>query len=149
MGGDDLDDLVLVGSPRRLQVGGDGEVLVLAVALWERLVGDGPHEVLQEAVLAALGRPRVGLERDDLLAHEGGEQLVERVGTEVGEREQRRPAEGLADDGGVLEKAPLCRREAVETSRDERVQGLGDVEGADRRRPAGSWSPPARAGPGR
>ena len=103
MRGDDLDDLLVLGSPSSLQVGRHGEVLVLALALGEGLVGDGPHKVLQEAELPAVGRPWVGLERDDLLSHEGPQQLVERVGTEVGEGEQRCPAEGLADDSGLGE----------------------------------------------
>jgi hypothetical protein len=48
MRGDDFDDLVLVGPQAFQEVGGDGQVLVLAVALWQRLVGDRAHEVLQE-----------------------------------------------------------------------------------------------------
>ena len=50
--------------------------------------------------------------------------------------------EGLADDGGLLQEAPLFGGEPVEAGRDERLQGLGDVEGADRRRLARSWHPP-------
>ena len=79
MGGDDFDELVLVASPAFQEIRGDGEVLVLAVALWEGLVGDDPDEVLQEGVLATVGRPWVGLEGDDLFANEGGEKLADRV----------------------------------------------------------------------
>ena len=131
MRGDHLDDLVLVGAPALGQVGGDSEVLVLAVALGERLVRDGSDEVLQEAVLPSLGRARVGLERHNLLADERGEQLVDRVAVHPGQRCQRLPAERLADDGRVLQQAPLGLGEAVETGRDERVQGLWDIQRAD------------------
>ena len=80
MGGGDFDDLVLVGSPRLEEIAGDREMLVLAVALRKRLVGDRSHEVLEERVLAAVRRPRIGLERDDLLADERVEQFLEVVG---------------------------------------------------------------------
>ena len=65
----DLHDLVVVGDSRA-QVCGGREVACVALALRERLVGDVPHEVLQEAVLPVLRRARVRLERDHLFAHE-------------------------------------------------------------------------------
>ena len=43
----------------------------------ERLVRDSPDEVLEEAVLAVLGRARVGLEREHLLPHERREQRLQ------------------------------------------------------------------------
>ena len=60
MGGDDFDDLVLVGSPRLEEIAGDREMLVLAVALGKRLVRDRSHEVLEERVLATVRGPRIG-----------------------------------------------------------------------------------------
>src|SRR5439155_23746198 len=36
----------------------------------ERLVGDPAHQVLEEPVLPALRRPWIGLDRQDLLAHQ-------------------------------------------------------------------------------
>ncbi len=56
MGGDDIDDLVLLGAPgRRERNVGGSEVLGLALLLRDRLVGDVLDDVLQERVLAALG----------------------------------------------------------------------------------------------
>ena len=49
---------------------GGSEVRGSALSLRERLVGDVADEVLQEAVLAVLGRARVGLHDEHLLAHE-------------------------------------------------------------------------------
>ncbi len=73
-----LGDLVL-GGKRALQVLGRGEVASPALAFRQRLVGDMAHEVLQEPVLPLLGRAWVGLQREDLLAHEPGEQRAELV----------------------------------------------------------------------
>ena len=73
---DHLDDLVLVGA-EPAQVLGRGEVTRPPLVLRERLVGDVADEVLQEAVLAVLGRARVGLDAEHLLAHERGEQRLE------------------------------------------------------------------------
>ena len=67
---DDLDDLVLVLRERSAQVRGGREVPRAALPLRERLVGDVAHEVLEEAVLAVLGRARVGLHAEHLLADE-------------------------------------------------------------------------------
>ena len=36
----------------------------------KRVVGDATHQVLEEPVLAVFGRTRVGLEAQNLLAHE-------------------------------------------------------------------------------
>ena len=70
MGGDDLDDLLLGDAEARLEVSGGGQVAALPVAARERLVGDAADEVLEEAVLAALGGARVGLDAEHLLANE-------------------------------------------------------------------------------
>jgi hypothetical protein len=40
----------------------------LAIRLCQRLVGDLAQEVLEEAVLAVLGRAWIGLDAEDLLA---------------------------------------------------------------------------------
>ena len=62
MGGDDLDDLLLGDAEARLELRGRGEVAALPVAARKRLVGDAADEVLEEAVLAALGQTGVGLD---------------------------------------------------------------------------------------
>ena len=61
MGGDHLDDLLLV-RPAGGEVPGGRQMTCLAVGLRERLVGDALQQVLEEAELAALRRARVGLE---------------------------------------------------------------------------------------
>ena len=76
VGGDHLGDLVLVRE-RRAQVRGRGEVAGTPLVPRQRLVGDVADEVLQEAVLPVLGRARVGLQAEHLLAHERGEQRLE------------------------------------------------------------------------
>ena len=68
MGRDDLDDLVLV--PLTSKMGGGREMQHLRLLARERVVGDLLHEVLEEPVLASLGREGIGAERNDLLPHE-------------------------------------------------------------------------------
>ena len=115
VGCDHLRDLVLRERPGQL-IGG-GEVAALAVAPREGLVGDPAHEVLQEAVLAVLGRARIGLDREHLLAHEDGEKRLEPRLVQSGEGGKRLARERLA--------------EHRETRSDERVQRLGDLERLD------------------
>ena len=88
-GRDNLGHLLLRALERLLECNGRGEVPRLAVAAGERLVGDLPHELLEEAVLAALGRARIGLEREHLLAHERGEQRLELRRRQARERGER------------------------------------------------------------
>ena len=124
---DHLDHFVLVGYERGAQVGGGSEMSGTALSLRERLVRDVAHEVLEEAVLAVLGRARVCLHAEHLLAGEGREQ---RLDLDIGacERGERVFREGLAEHRGVLEQPPLLRGQAVEPSRDERVQRLRHLE---------------------
>ena len=127
---DDLDDFVLVLRKCSTQVSGGGEVPGATLLLRERLVGDMPNEVLQEAVLAVLGRAGVGLHTEHLLACEGDEHRLE-VDLGARERGQRVSREGLAEHRRVLEQPPLFRGEAVEPRRDEGVQRLRDLERFD------------------
>ena len=105
------------------------------LSLRERLVGDVAHEVLEEAVLAVLGRAGVGLHAEHLLPREGSEQRLD-LGIGARERGERVSREGLAEHGRVLEQPPLLRREAVEPGGDERVQCLRYFERLDRPRHA-------------
>ena len=131
--GDHLDHLVLVLGEGGPQVRRGGQVPGTAVPSGKRLVRDVAHEILEEAVLAVLGRARVGLDAEHLLPHQRCEQ---RLGLDVGacERGQRNACERLAEHGGVLQQPPLLGREAVEPRRDQRVQRLGDLERLDRPR---------------
>ncbi len=131
VGGDDLDHLVLLAGEGGGQVLGRSQVAVAAVALGERLVGNVADEVLQEAVLAVLGRARVGLDAEHLLAHERGEEQLELRLGEAGESREPGPRECLAEHGPVLEQAPLRGGEAVEARRDQGVQRLWHLERAD------------------
>jgi hypothetical protein len=107
VGRDDLDRLLLGLSGRLVEVLGGREMLRLPVRPRERLVRDLLQEVLEEGVLAALRRARVGLHREHLLAHERGEHWLQLL---LGQPRQRRePAlrEALPQHGRVLEDAPL------------------------------------------
>ena len=119
VGGDDLDDLVLLGAPDRRQELRGREVLRLALLLRDRLVGDVLDDVLEERVLAALGRARVGLDREDLLADQRGEQRLELCLGQAGQRRQPRLGERLAEHGTVLDEPALLWRQAVEPGRDQ------------------------------
>ena len=84
---DHLCDLVL-GEARGEQAGG-GQMLLAPVTLCERVVGHLADQVLQEPVLAVLGRPRVLLQAEELLAHEAREQRLELRLGHTAERTQR------------------------------------------------------------
>src|SRR5215208_4225109 len=130
--GDDLDCLVLVRARKREQELSRREVLRLALPPRDRLVGHPLDEVLNERVLAVLRRARIRLDREQLLAHERPEQGLELGVGKPGQRRQSLLRERLAHDGGILEQAPLLGGETVEPRRDQRVQGLGHLERADR-----------------
>ena len=129
MRGDDLGDLVFGEAGRemfcRCKMAG------LALVAGERLVGDVADEVLEKTVLAVLGRTRVGLQRQDLLAHEGDEQRLDVLLGSTGKVRECRPGEGLAQDGAVLKDTPFVRREPVQPCGDERVQRLGHIQCLD------------------
>ena len=74
---DHFDDLALVRARQGLEELRGAEVLGLALSLRERLVGDVAHDVLEECVLAALGRAGVCLDRENLLAYERAEERLE------------------------------------------------------------------------
>ena len=75
----DFDDLVLLADPALLDECCGGQMLSLSILLGQRVVRDLAHQVLEEAVLPALGRARVGLERQHLLAQECREERLDLV----------------------------------------------------------------------
>ena len=70
VGGDDLDDVVVLVAGHGDQVIGGREVARPPVALRHHVVRHPTDEVLEEAELAALGGERVGPQRKDLLANQ-------------------------------------------------------------------------------
>ena len=86
-------------------------------------------------MLAPGRRPRIGLDGQDLLAHQGVEPRLESVGRLSRERGERFDGERLAEHGGVLQDRPVGGRQPVEPGRDEGMQGRRHLEGA---RPSGS-----------
>ena len=100
----------------------------LAVAPGERLVGDTPHEVLQEPVLPALRRAWVGLYAEHLLPHEAGQKRIELALCDSRELGQGLFREGLAEHRCVLEQSALLRGQPVEARCDETLQRLRDLE---------------------
>jgi hypothetical protein len=104
----------------------------LAVRDGEPFVGAQADEVLQDDVLVPLRRPRIGLDPEDLLPDQAGEQGLEiGLGTS-GDRRQGGDREGPSQDGGVLQERTLVGVEAVEALADEGLQGLRHVQGPDR-----------------
>jgi hypothetical protein len=78
--GDDLDDLALLGGGEcSLQVLRSREMPDPPLVLRERLVGNVPDEILEEAVLAMLRRPWIGLDPEYFLADQPGEERLEVV----------------------------------------------------------------------
>ena len=78
VGGDHLNDPILVARPCPFQVFGSGEVPDPPVLLRERVVRHLLHERLEEPVLAVVGRPRIVFDRQEFLADQGGEQVISR-----------------------------------------------------------------------
>jgi hypothetical protein len=130
--GDDLGRLVLLRAPEREQELRRREVLRLALAPRDRLVGDPLDEVLEEGVLPVLGRAPVGLDREQLLANERRERGFELRLGQTCERAQSLLREDLAEHRRVLEQPPLISGEAVEARGDQRVQRLRHLERPDR-----------------
>src|SRR5207244_2592022 len=87
---------------------------------------------LEEAVLAVLGGARVGLDGQDLLAYERGEEGLELGPGEPADRRQPLLRERLAKYCAVLEQAPLVGREAVQTGSDQRLECFRHLERLDR-----------------
>ena len=90
-----------------------------------------PDEILEEAVLSSLGRPRIRLDAEHLFAHERREQRLELVLRQSDERRDSPHAERLAEHRPVLKKPALRGREAVEPRGDQRVQRLRNLERRD------------------
>src|SRR2546426_8369791 len=101
----------------------------LAVAPAQRLIRDLTEQVLREGMLAALRRARIRLYGHDLLGHEPGQQILDAVACKLADGAQTHGSEGFAEHGSVLHKPSLLGDEAVEASRDQRMQCLGYFEG--------------------
>ena len=86
-------------------------------------------------VLAALGRARIGLVRQELLAREIEQARLQRCDLGATHCRERREREALAQDRGVLQQRTVLRTEGVQTGGDERVEGLRDLKLAELARP--------------
>ncbi len=129
---DDLDELLLVRTPRFLDERRRRQVPRLPLLLGECLVGDPLHQVLHKAVLPPFGRARISLQRQDLLANQGSKQLVEVSLRPTGQRGQALLEERLAQDRGVLDQPSFVRAEPVQPGSDERVEATGNFQALDR-----------------
>ena len=96
MGGDHLDHLVLVGGEGSAQVGGGCEMPGATLSLRERLVGDMSDKVLEEPVLAVLGRAGICLDAQHLLPFVG-DVLAERAQHDPGTRPFQRRRDLVED----------------------------------------------------
>jgi len=101
VGGDHLGHLVLAEGGR--EVLGGCEVLLAPVSLWQGLVGDVAEQVLEERVLALLGRARIGLQPQHFPPHHGGEERLQPVVLETAQRRD-------------LEELQRCRFESAEAA---------------------------------
>src|SRR5215211_6280534 len=110
---------------------GGGEVTRAPLPSGECLVRDVADEVLQEAILSVLRRARVGLQRDDLLAHERMEERVELVLFEPGESGERGARERLSEHGSVLQQPSFFWRQTVEAGCNQRVKRFRHLERLD------------------
>ena len=128
----DLDDLLLDLAEFAAEECGRCEMAVLPVPAGERLVGDSSDQVLQKAVLAPLGRARIGLDAEYLLPHERREQRLELGRVLPRERGKGILGEGLSENGSVLEEPAFLQFEPVEPRCDESLQRLRDLELVDR-----------------
>ncbi len=108
----------------------------LALLARERFVGHLAQEVLEKAVLPALGRAGIGLEREHLFPHECRQHAIELGVAGARDDRERGLAERLAEHGRVLEHAALLRRQAVEAGGDQRLERLRHFERLDRARGA-------------
>ena len=78
-------------------------MLVFALVFRDRLVGDPFHDVLEERVLSALRRTRIGLYRDNLLAQKTGEERVEFLLRDTAHRCETLLRERLAEHRAALD----------------------------------------------
>ena len=97
--------------------------------------------------MPALRRARIGLDGEQILAHERDEDRLEFLFRDPGERGEARPREGLPEYRRVVEHAALRRPEIVEARCDQRVQRLGHLQRADRLWPRRYRSPSRRTRP--
>ncbi len=132
MRSDDLDDLVFVATGKREQELGSGEVLGLALLAGEHLVGDALDDVLDEGVLAALGRGRIRLDGEHFLPQQRRKERLEALGIESSERAQPLLRERLAEHRAVLHELALRGSQPVEAGGDERMERLRHLELLDR-----------------
>ena len=95
-----------------------------------------PEQVLQEAVLALLGRARIRLQPQHLPAHQRRQQRLEPGRVEAGQRDQRGRGERLAQHRSVADEPPLLGRQPVQAGSDQRVQRLRHLERLDLARDA-------------
>ena len=128
VGGHHLHDLLLLGTPRLLQVRRGRQVAEPPLVAGQGVVRDRAHEVLEEPVLAVLGRAGVRLDAQDLLAHQRRQDGLDVLLGEPGQCRQGRLRRRLAEHGGVLDQPALIRGQAVQPRRDERVERLWDLE---------------------
>ena len=128
VGGDDRGQLVV---SEGLEVVRGREVPRSAIGLRERGVGNLPDHRLGERVHAALRRPRVGVELEELLPRELPEPRLERLARLAGDRREPVRREALAQHRCVLQQAAVLHRQRVQPSRDQGVQGGRDVQLGD------------------
>ena len=131
VGGDDLDDLVLLGAPDGREESRRGEMFRLSPLLGDGVVRDLLHDVLEERVLASLRRARVGLDGEHLLAEERREQRLQLPLRQPGDLGEARFRERLPEHRAVLDESTLLRRQAVEPGGDQGLQRLRDLERLD------------------
>ena len=106
-----------------LVVARHGQVPRATVAARERAVGDLLDQRLDEPILAALRRSRVGLDLEQLAADQGAQPRLQLLGR-AGDGCQRIGGEDLAKHRRVLQQRPIRRLQRIQARGDQRAQRL-------------------------
>src|SRR5438309_3880324 len=108
------------------------------VPLGQARVGDLPNHALRESELAALWRPRVGIEDQQFPAHQRIELRLERLLGLGSKRAESIDGEALAHDRRILEERAFLRRQGVQSGIDERVQRGWHLDAVELARASGA-----------
>lgn len=124
-----LGDLLAVVGEGGPHVGGDGQVVPLAITPGQGFVRDLAEHLLAEPVRAAFRGERVGGDGEHVPAHEVAQGSVDGFRLAARHRDERVLGEALAEHAGHPDQGALAFGQGVESRRQEAVQGARDGHG--------------------